>query len=270
MIAFPNGKINIGLHITGKRADGYHELQTVFYPVAIHDALEVIPYRAGEDSVFSGSGIPIEGELENNLCTKAYRLLKNDFPNIPNIMLHLHKCIPMGAGLGGGSADASFTLLLLNKQFSLGLSQQQLMHYAMALGSDCPFFMLNKAAFATGRGEALREIGLDLSEYKILLIHTGVMINTRWAFSLITPRAGRDLDKAISLPIASWRECISNDFETPVFTHHPSLALVKESIYNTGAVYASMSGSGSSFYGIFHKTFAGEINLPAHCFYKWV
>src|SRR6187402_1708961 len=168
MVSFPNCKINLGLNIVNKRNDGYHDIETVFFPVHLRDALEVIEKEKFE---LSTSGSPIKGEAEKNLCLKAYHSLKNDFPNLPAVQLHLHKVIPMGAGLGGGSADGAFTLKLLNKKFELNLSEKQLIHYSLQLGSDCPFFILNKPCFATGRGEILEQTELDLSEFKILIVH---------------------------------------------------------------------------------------------------
>jgi 4-diphosphocytidyl-2-C-methyl-D-erythritol kinase len=272
MIVFPNAKINIGLNITGKRPDGYHDLQTVFYPVAIRDALEVIVHKIpGEPVVFSGSGISILGKPGDNLCLKAFWLLKEDFPQIPPIKMHLHKSIPMGAGLGGGSADAAFTLQLLKAKFELNISTDQLISYALQLGSDCPFFIFNKPCYATGRGELLEEIDLDLAAWKMLIINPGIHINTGLAFSNIKlgePPA--HLKEAIRQPVTQWKDCITNDFENPVFTQFPEIRTIKDQLYANGAIYASMSGSGSSVYGIFDKDRLPEINFPRHYFCQWV
>ncbi|MBC7534720.1 MAG: 4-(cytidine 5'-diphospho)-2-C-methyl-D-erythritol kinase [Ferruginibacter sp.] len=271
MISFPNCKINIGLQVSGTRADGYHDLQSVFYPVTIRDALEIIDAPPTSDDVFSTSGIPVEGNSENNLCLKALHLFKNKFPRLPALRMHLHKAIPTGAGLGGGSADAAFTLQLINKKYSLGLSVEELKDYAGELGSDCPFFILNKPCFASGRGEILEEVTIDLSNHKILVVNPGIHINTGWAFSLLdNPRTPGKLKYYINLPIGTWRQNIFNDFETPLFLVHPEIGNVKEYLYRAGASYASMSGSGSSLYGIFEKGATPEINFPAHYFCKWV
>ncbi|MFT3908428.1 MAG: 4-(cytidine 5'-diphospho)-2-C-methyl-D-erythritol kinase [Ferruginibacter sp.] len=271
MIAFPNCKINIGLQIIGKRADGYHDLQTIFYPVVLKDALEIIDNTETNDAAFSTTGITIDGNAENNLCLKAYQLLKKDFPQLPGIKMHLHKTIPLGAGLGGGSADAAFTLQLLNKKYALGLDPESLNKYAADLGSDCPFFLMNKPCFASGRGEILEEVTLDLSAWKILLINPGIHINTGWAFSALEKMSiGSNLKEHVSQPVATWREHISNDFEIPVFKAHKEIASIKENLYKTGAIYAAMSGSGSSLYGIFEKDAVPKLNFPSHYFQKWV
>ena len=184
MIVFPNCKINLGLHILGKREDGFHNLETVFYPLLFRDALELIPATNNTTEIeFTGSGLAVDGNVSDNLCVKAYYLLKKNFPQLPLVKIHLHKAIPMGAGLGGGSADAAFMLKLLNEKFNLNISTPQLLNYALELGSDCPFFIINKPCIATGRGEILEEIEVDLSAYKIVLINPGIHINTGWAFS---------------------------------------------------------------------------------------
>ena len=187
MIVFPNCKINLGLKILGKRDDGFHNLETVFYPIPFKDALEIIANTQNKNGVeFTGTGLAVDGEAIDNLCVKAYQLLKNDFPQLPAVKIHLHKAIPMGAGLGGGSADAAFMLRLLNEKFNLNLSTPQLLNYALQLGSDCPFFISNKPCMATGRGEVLEEVAVDLSAYKIVLINPGIHINTGWAFSQLS------------------------------------------------------------------------------------
>jgi 4-diphosphocytidyl-2-C-methyl-D-erythritol kinase len=175
MVAFPNCKINLGLHIIAKREDGFHNLETIFYPVALKDALEIIPAsNAATDIEFSSSGLTVDGSTNDNICIKAYHLLKKDFTQLPNIKMHLHKAIPMGAGLGGGSADGAFALQLLNTKFNLSISTAKLINYAVQLGSDCPFFIINKPCYATGRGEILKEINIDLLKYKIALINPGI------------------------------------------------------------------------------------------------
>ena len=271
MVSFPNCKINIGLQIIGKRPDGFHDLQTIFYPIALRDVIEIIDAPQKNDIAFSTSGISIDGNAENNLCVKAYHLLKKDFPQLPAINMHLHKIIPMGAGVGGGSADAAFTLQLLNNKYALGLDLSTLNKYALTLGSDCPFFLINKPCFAGGRGEILDEISIDLSAYKIVLVNPGIHINTGWAFSVLEKNAGhKDLKDLITKPVKEWRDQISNDFEVPVFKAHPEIKLIKEDLYAVGALYASMSGSGSSLYGIFEKNADIDLNFPPNYFQKWV
>lgn len=256
MISFPNCKINLGLNIISKREDGFHDLETIFYPIAINDVLEIVQQPAPTtDVAFTSTGLPISGNVTDNLCVKAYHLLKNDFPDLPAIDMHLHKAIPMGAGLGGGSADGAFTLKLLNDKFQLGLTNEQLAGYALQLGSDCPFFIYNQPCFAEGRGEKLEPITLDLSGYSFVIINPGIHVNTGWAFSQITPRKlSVPVKDIIHQPLTQWRELLTNDFEQPVFTRHPEIMAIKENLYAQGAVYASMTGSGSTVYGIFEKT----------------
>ncbi len=269
MIVYPNCKINLGLHILQKRADGFHDLQTVFYPVALQDGLEVIQNAAGTDVEVTTSGLAIDVQPHDNICYKAYQLLKKDFPRLPAVKIHLHKVIPSGAGLGGGSADAAFTLILLNKKFGLGLSEEQLIAYALQLGSDCPFFIINEPCFATGRGEELEKIHLDLSAYQMVLVNPKIHINTGWAFSRITPNPQREsLKNIISLPVQQWKEQLTNDFEEAVFSQYPEIKKIKEQLYQQGAVYASMSGSGSTVYGLFLKNDLPQLNFPSHYFVK--
>ncbi len=251
MIQFPNCKINLGLSILAKRADGYHELETVFYPIAVSDALEILP---SDKLTLSQTGIAVPGDPDQNLCLKAYHLLKKDFPSLPSVQMHLHKNIPMGAGLGGGSSDGTNALLILNQQFSLGLNDRQLIDYASQLGSDCPFFVYNKACHATGRGEVLTPIALDLSNYQFLLVHPGKHISTAWAFQQLTPNTkSESIQSIIQKPMTEWKELLINDFEAPVFKAEPTLSNIKTQLYQLGAIYASMSGSGSSLFGIFPK-----------------
>jgi 4-diphosphocytidyl-2-C-methyl-D-erythritol kinase len=274
MVSFPNCKINLGLHIISKRTDGYHDLETIFYPVQINDAIEVIEK---EDLRFSISGLRIEGEQQNNTCLKAYYLLKKDFPQLPPVQMHLHKSIPLGAGLGGGSADGAFTLQLLNKQFDLFLSEKQLAGYALQLGSDCSFFILNKPCFATGRGELLEQINMDLSDYKILIVHPGIHISTAWAFTQLSgfrqrrePGSYKSIKEIINRPISIWRGELINDFEIPVFSQYPEIKKIKDELYNAGAIYSSMSGSGSAVYGIFEKNVNINLSLSEKYFIKEV
>lgn len=254
MIQYPYCKINLGLSIIAKRADSYHELETVFYPIALKDILEIIPTRNQELTHFSHSGISIPGDSKNNLCLKAYQLLKNDFPTLPEIQMHLHKVIPMGAGLGGGSSDGTTALIILNDLFQLNLSHDQLMAYAETLGSDCPFFLFNRTCHASGKGEILSPIHIDLSNYQIVLLHPGIHIATQWAFQQINPcKKERSIKDIIQEPIQHWKHTLVNDFEAPVIQSHPIIGALKNDMYQQGAVYASMSGSGSSLFGIFEK-----------------
>ena len=256
MIVFPNCKLNLGLHIVSKRADGFHNLETVFLPFNFKDALEIIMSPDNKTAFsFTSSGLSISGDIKDNLCYKAYALVTNKYPQIPDIQMHLHKTIPMGAGMGGGSADAAFTVKLLNQLFDLKMSLNEMHEMAAALGSDCPFFIKNKPCFATGRGEVLEEINLDLSAYKILAIHPGIHINTAWAFSQIQPTTPvQSIKEIISQPISTWKSALINDFEEPVFKKYPELNEIKTSLYASGAVYASMTGSGSAIFGIFEKS----------------
>lgn len=255
MIQFPNCKINLGLSITAKRNDGYHELETVFYPVGLKDVVEVI--RASDLNTpvqFTSTGIEVPGEIQHNLCVKAYNLLKAAYPSLPPVKIHLHKHIPMGAGLGGGSSDATAVLKLLNQVFNLSLTQAQLINYAAQLGSDCPFFVFDTPCYATGRGEILKPIQVDLSNYSIALIHPGVHIATSWAFQQLAPHnKEKSIATIIAQDIETWKQELVNDFEVPIFIANPLLATIKSSLYNEGAIYASMSGSGSSLFGIFPK-----------------
>ena len=277
MIVFPNAKINLGLSVISKRSDGFHELQTVFFPVPVRDVLEIVSGHPTESKNkennfpgihFSTTGIPIDGESQNNLCIRAYNLLSADFPEIPAVQLHLHKHIPMGAGLGGGSSDAAFTLKLLNDLFLLSLSHQQLIDYAAQLGSDCPFFIINKPCYATSRGEVMEEIELDLSLYQMVFINPGIHINTGWAFSQLDLSRDRDpemsLKEIIRRPVSAWKDLLTNDFEEPVFAAHSEIGEIKQTLYRSGAIYASMSGSGSTMFGIFEKGSYVQPQFPGH------
>jgi 4-diphosphocytidyl-2-C-methyl-D-erythritol kinase len=269
MITFPNCKINLGLNVLLKRNDGYHNIETVFYPIAINDVLEIITSPDNQIQLTT-TGIHA-GEYEENLCLKAYYLLKKDFPDLPPIKIHLHKTIPIGAGLGGGSSDATYTLSLLNKKFNLKISHQQLFDYSFQLGSDCPFFLLNKPALASGRGEVLEEIELPLSKYKILLINADIHINTKEIFKDIKPAfPEKSIKEIIYQPVSTWKNELKNDFEKVVFSKYPEIKKIKENMYFHGAVYASMTGTGSTVFGIFN--FSDDIQYPIKNGYycKWV
>ena len=258
MILFPHCKINLGLQVLARRNDGYHNLSTVFVPVRFHDVLEMLPAanNSSTDADIEVTGISVTQNKADNLCVKAYQLLKKDFPQLPPVRMHLHKIIPAGAGLGGGSSNGAFTLSLLNNLLGLQLSQSQLERYALTLGSDCPFFLHRQPLLATGRGEVFTPVELQLESYALLLITTPIHINTGWAFSQIVPA-----DRSISLPavlaqpINTWKDELTNDFEAPVFAAHPVLKEVKASLYEAGALYASMTGSGSTLFAFFpYKT----------------
>ena len=213
--------------------------------------------RSEQETQCHLSGFPVAGSIDSNLCYKAWQLLKKDFPDLPNVSIYLHKAIPMGAGLGGGSADGAFMLRLLNEKFQLHCTNEQLKQYALQLGSDCPFFMENMPCLGEGRGEILHPVSLDLSTYTIALVHPGIHVNTGWAFSQLKPAAldGPSLSSMIKEPIDQWKNLLTNDFETPVFKAHPEIAAIKQQLYASGAIYASMSGSGSTVFGIFdHPT----------------
>lgn len=263
MITFPNAKINIGLNIVEKRKDGFHSIESVFYPVNVCDALEVIESDENEAVVFSSSGIEIPGDANENLCVKAYQLIAKDY-SLPKIKIHLHKHIPIGAGLGGGSADAAFFIKLLNDKFELGLAWGEMHHYARQLGSDCSFFVSNKPAYVQGKGDEFESIQLDLSNYFIALIYPSVHINTAKAYSGVVPmKALRSLENDIlQLPIENWKDVVKNDFEKSIFIQYPELKMIKEKLYSLGAIYASMSGSGSTVYGIFKDKTALQSEFP--------
>lgn len=248
MILFPNAKINIGLNILEKRTDGYHNLETVFFPIPWNDILEI---HESEELSFKSTGIKIEGPIENNLCMKAFEMLKKDY-SIGNVRIHLHKNIPMGAGLGGGSADGSFTLLGLNELFNLGISTEKLLDYAEKLGSDCPFFILNKPCLGREKGQILEEIPLNLSGYYLGLVYPSIHISTKQAFAGIIPqKPEKPLAERILLQIETWENNIKNDFEKNLFIEFPELKNIKDALIRHGAVYTAMSGSGSTLFGIF-------------------
>lgn len=266
MILQPNCKINLGLHILCRRTDGYHEIETVFYPINdLCDELEIIPHEESSDRpirAFIQEGIAIDCAAEDNICIKAYRLLKDAFPQqVKDVTLRLRKQIPFGAGLGGGSADAAYTLKGLNALFGLNLTNEQLKQYAVRIGADCAFFIDNKPAFAAGIGEQLRPIELDLSNYTIRIEKPDESVSTKEAYAGVKPRfpqgiSGKresELLTVIQSPIERWKGRLTNDFESSIFPKHPAIEIVKEKFYQQGAVYASMSGSGASVFGLFPK-----------------
>jgi 4-diphosphocytidyl-2-C-methyl-D-erythritol kinase len=251
MIRFPHAKINLGLSIISKRADGFHDLETLFYTLPLRDILEIIPAAA---LAFFSSGLALSGDPNDNLVLRAYKLLKNHFPQIGPLEIHLHKSIPSGAGLGGGSSDAVCMLTLLNDFFILNIPQEKLAAFALELGSDCPYFLRSSPCYARGRGEILEPATLDLSGYSILLVHPEEPVSTVWAFSQIRPVSAKfAIKELISGPVSNWRDRLLNDFEIPVFQKYPQLQKMKMQLYEAGALYASMTGSGSTLYGIFKK-----------------
>ncbi len=247
MISFPNCKINLGLRVLQKRTDGYHDIETVFYPVNWYDCLEFVE---SHEFSFESSGREIAGDSANNLCYQAYELLKAE-NDLPPIHIHLLKNIPMGAGLGGGSSDGAFMMKMLNEHFNLKLETRQLETLSAKLGNDCPFFINNKPVFATGTGTEFTEIEIDLASYQVAIIYPGIHVGTPEAYRSLTPaNAGISISEILSKPIESWKDYLKNDFEKSVFPLHPMLQTIKSKLYDCGAVYASMSGSGSAVFGI--------------------
>ena len=257
MITFPNAKINLGLNVVNRRSDGYHNLETVFYPINLCDALEFVPAVKTSLNV---AGLPVAGDIEQNLVVRAFRLLQRDF-QLPELEIALLKNIPMGAGLGGGSADAAFMLKLLNEHFRLNLSAEQLETYAAKLGADCPFFIRNKPIFAAGIGNDFTALEVSLKGYYLVLVKPDVHVSTAEAYAHVAcQRWNVPLMEVMAMPLEKWREYLFNDFEISVFEAHPELAAIKQQLYDAGAVYAAMSGSGSTLYGIFNTK--PEINFP--------
>lgn len=268
MVVFPNCKINLGLQIKDRREDGFHDLETVFFPIGITDALEAVHSPTGETTL-TVTGVAIDAHAEDNICLKAYRLLQQHFPELPTLHIHLHKTIPSGAGLGGGSADGAFMLRLLNQKFNLGLTKEALIPMALQLGSDCPFFIRNEPCYATGRGERMDPIPLDLSAYQLVLVNPGIHVNTGWAFKQLHPnRKHEPLRAVIALPVQEWKSRMINDFEVPVFKEYPEIGQIHDHLYASGALFAGMSGSGSTVYGIFSKDAPPPRSFPEHYFVR--
>ncbi|MBQ7414967.1 MAG: 4-(cytidine 5'-diphospho)-2-C-methyl-D-erythritol kinase [Prevotella sp.] len=258
MIIFPIAKVNLGLNVVERRPDGYHNLQTVFYPVGIQDALEIFPmaedFPSEVDCDIKVSNIPIEGDEQRNLVVRAYQLLKQDFPNLPRLHVHLYKGIPTQAGMGGGSSDASAMLRLLNTSFQLNLSDEKLISYASKLGADCAIFILNRPAYAEGIGEKLYPMDIDLSGWYMAVVRPDIPVPTKEAFARIKPHFPQKCCRDIVMqPVETWKEELVNDFEESVFALHPELAAIKERLYQLGATYAAMSGSGSALFGLFRQ-----------------
>jgi 4-diphosphocytidyl-2-C-methyl-D-erythritol kinase len=258
MITFPIAKINLGLNVVEKRPDGYHNLQTVFYPVPIMDALEIVPMSEGfpsdVDCDLKVTNINIQGDEQRNLVVRAYQLLKADFPNLPRIHAHLWKGIPIQAGMGGGSSDCAYMIRLLNETFELGLTNEQMEQYAARLGADCAFFIQSSPCYAEGIGEILQPIALDLSGWHIGVVRPDIPVPTKEAFSRIQPHyPALNCREAVMQPVETWRNNLTNDFEESVFALHPEIGNVKEQLYNMGATYAAMTGSGSALFGLFKE-----------------
>lgn len=260
MLVFPNAKINVGLHVTEKRTDGYHTIETLFYPVkGLCDALEFLP---ASQVNFTLTGLTLDCTPEHNLVLKAYSLLQKRY-DLPPVNIHLHKGIPTGAGLGGGSSDAAFMLKALSDYFQLGLSGNELQQLASTLGSDCAFFIQNRPVMATGRGEIMEPFALDLSAYHLVLVKPSFGVGTTEAYAGIKPfKPATPLAGLISRPVEYWKEQVENHFEASVFARYPELATLKQKLYDAGAIYASMSGSGSALYGLFFEMPA-ITNIPA-------
>lgn len=259
MLDFPNAKLNIGLFITEKRADGFHNLESCFYPVKWCDALEMLP---AEQERFTVSGLPVPGNPESNLCLKAYKLLQERF-ELPPVHIHLHKIIPMGAGLGGGSSDASYTLKGLNSLFSLNLSTLELEGFARQLGSDCAFFIQNKPVLAVEKGDVFRPIHLDLKGYSCIVVYPGLHITTAEAYGKVVPKAPvSSLAELLQQDISEWKTTVKNDFEEALFPRYPVLADIKRTLYGAGAAYASMTGSGSAVFGLFKGEAPASLVFP--------
>lgn len=252
MISFPNCKINIGLWVTEKRTDGYHNIQSIIVPVPWCDILEIIPSGSPETTLIV-TGREVDIPIEQNLCYRAWQLLAENY-NIPAVNIHLHKVVPTGAGLGGGSSDASFTLRLLNELFSLHLDDAKLQEHAESLGMDCPFFIQNVPALSSGRGEILQPVSLSLSGFYLILVKPSVYISTAEAYTGCIPRKrNKSISMLLNYPVYEWKEIVENDFENNVFELHPEIKEIKTRLYQAGAVFASMSGSGSTVYGIFEQ-----------------
>lgn len=252
MIVFPKAKINLGLRITGRRNDGYHNIETVFYPVSLFDALEfVVSPESQEMDILTVTGISLGVRPEENILMKAVSKLREKY-SFPMLKIHLHKVIPHGAGLGGGSSDAGCMLKALNRHFQMSIGEKELKSMALDIGSDCPFFIDGDPSFASGRGEILEAINPLLSGYYLLLLNPGVGINTGEAYRNCRPETpSASLRSVVAHDIREWKDLIFNDFEKYAFKKHPVIGMIKDELYAYGALFSLMSGSGSSVYGIF-------------------
>lgn len=261
MVTFPHAKINLGLSVIRKRPDGFHEIETVLYPIGLTDILEVVP--AGDHSMgFRTSGLELQGNPDDNLCLRAFHAMRSRFP-VPPVSMHLHKKIPAGAGLGGGSSDAAYVIRMLSQLFELELSQETMEEVATCIGSDCPFFLQEKPAFAHGRGELLEPVIVDLSEFEIILVKPPVSVSTTRAYQAIIPATpSLSVRDAIGKPPEEWQQYLVNDFENHVLNHFPEVRELKQQLVASGAVYASMTGSGSAVYGLFREPPSGTVSFP--------
>ena len=268
MLLFPNCKINLGLHVVEKRPDGFHNIETVFYPVYWREALEIIENKSDKEPItFTSSGNLIEGDYKDNLIYKAWELISS-IKTIPPIKVHLHKNIPMGAGLGGGSADAAFFINSLDQKFNLNLQLKQKTEIASVIGSDCAFFIENKPVLAKGRGNEFYDIKVDIQKYYLLIVYPGINCNTKEAYSNLKPQKPLNDLKYIleNEPVKEWKNLLINDFEINIFTKYPQVKEVKQLLYHSGAIYASMSGSGSAVFGMFEKKPAVNLNKAFNYF----
>jgi 4-diphosphocytidyl-2-C-methyl-D-erythritol kinase len=265
MLFFPNAKINVGLHVINRRSDGFHNIETVFVPVGLSDVLEFVP---SDEMHFSTSGVEVDSPPEKNLCIKAWNLLSGEF-SLPPVDIHLHKMIPPGAGLGGGSSDAAFMLKYMNSYFDLKLGENDLCRYASQLGSDCAFFIKNRPLLGYERGNVFGELKFFPGGLQVAIVNPGIHVSTAEAYAGITPgKPLITLGEQILMPLSEWKHHIRNDFETSIFEKHPRIAALKEKMYEIGAVYASMSGSGSSVYGLFEKK-SPEIDVHFPGMFCW-
>jgi len=270
MIAYPNAKVNLGLNILERRTDGFHNIESVFLPIKWRDILEIVEDRDGATGTvtFTATGITVPSDGKANLCERAYLLL-HALHGLPAVHIHLHKLVPIGAGLGGGSADAAFTLRLLNDLFALGEDDTALEHMAAQLGSDCPFFIRNGPQMVSGRGEVMQSIDLNFSGFHMLLIYPSIHIGTAEAYAGVVPkRPSVSISEIIAQPVEQWKGMLHNDFEASLFSKYPALKELKAMIYAQGAAYASMTGSGSAVYGIFHRVM--EIPVPEGMQWRWM
>lgn len=247
MILFPPAKINLGLNVLSKREDGFHEIESCLYPIPLNDVIEILP---ADEFQFTSSGLLVDGDADNNLCVRAFELMRSNYSIAP-VHIHLLKCIPMGAGLGGGSADATYVLRGLNDMFDLNLSVEALQEMAATLGSDCPFFVNDSAQMAKGRGEVLSKLDIDLSGYYLKVINPGIHIGTAEAYASVEFSNGDQLEEQLKQPIDAWQGTVKNSFEASIFRMYPEIKVVKEHLFAEGAIYAAMSGSGSTVFGIF-------------------
>ena len=255
MLTFPNAKINLGLFVTEKRPDGYHNIETVFYPIPLQDALEINPSKKNEmPYTLHLRGTAIDGNPDDNLVIKALKLIKKDYPQIPSVDIHLYKHIPCGAGLGGGSSDAAFMIKMLNERFNLNIPTEKMEEYAATLGADCAFFIQDQPVLATGIGNVFEPIDLSLKDFYLILVKPNDFVSTKEAYAHVAPKKPQiSLKEIIKMPVQEWKNYMKNDFEESVFLNHPNILAIKDRMYDLGATYAAMSGSGSSVYGLFKQ-----------------